>query len=351
MDRSELMSMTVKLLRIEAEKLGIKRISTLKKDDLITAILDASEAAAKEEAKKSAEKKSSKKTTKSDSDAVEKETKPAAKAKSSAKKEVNADESVEEETKPAAKSKAAAPKKTSKKSVALKDDSEQVESEEDAEALEKEKKTEKVEEPVPIEPDSVFIDHGAILPEYIPGTCLFALVRDPGTIFVYWNAEFESENGWLLTAYDHNNNILQQFSTPTKRNGRGYFRVPSSLVARVTLAEIHHDGHSDLKLESKVRIAEQMGLTQPRAYDERWIDIKSREVVFEAPAPGYAPQSPEVAQRMIAPAITGGGYDRFVESLDHPFGCSSSRFGSVGAPGSSDLFYLGSSDLNLKKRK
>ena len=349
MDRTVLMSMTVKALRVEAEKLGVKRISALKKDDLVSAILEASAAAAKEEAKKSVDKKSDKKTAAKAEDKSE---------KSDAKKdEKNAEETVEKEAKTAAKSKSAA-KKTSKKSAASKDDSDkelledadEIEESEDIEKDEK-KKAEKIAEPAPIEPDSVFIDHGAILPEFIPGTCLFALVRDPGTIFVYWNAEFESENGWLLTAYDRNNNILQQFSTPTKRNGRGYFRVPSSLVARVTLAEIHRDGHSDVKLESKVRIAEQMGLVQPRAYDERWIDIKSHEVVFEAPAPGYAPQSPEVAQRMIAPAITGGGYDRSVESLDHPFGCSSSRFGSVGAPGSSDLFYIGSSDLNLKRRK
>jgi hypothetical protein len=340
--------MTVKALRVEAEKLGIKRVSALKKDELVSAILAASASAAKAKAENSVGKKAAVKT--SDKAAGKTADKAADKA---------ADETAGKKDEDKSASKAAADKKSSKKSAALKnasdkksledaeDEDEETEAPEDAEA----KAEEKVEEPAPVEPDSVFIDHGAILPEFIPGTCLFALVRDPGTIFVYWNAEFESENGWLLTAYDRNNNILQQFSTPTKRNGRGYFRVPSSLVARVTLAEIHRDGRSDVKLESKVRIAEQMGLVQPRAYDERWIDIKSHEVVFEAPAPGYAPQASEVAQRMIAPAITGGGYDRSVESLDHPFGCSSSRFGSVGAPGSSDIFYPGSSDLNLKRRK
>jgi len=334
-DRKVLMSMTVKALRVEAEKLDVKRISALKKDELVAAILEASAAKAKAKAEKAVEKKTAENV---------------ADAKAAASKD--SDKEFADKSKAADDKKAASPKRDAKKDAKKPEDAKELDdAETDKELDDAEAEKEKVEEPAPVEPDSVFIDHGAILPEFIPGTCLFALVRDPGTIFVYWNAEFESENGWLLTAYDRNNNILQQFSTPTKRNGRGYFRVPSSLVARVTLAEIHRDGRSDVKLESKVRIAEQMGLVQPRAYDERWVDFQSHEVVYEAPAPGYAPQASEVAQRMIAPAITGGGYDRSVESLDHPFGCSSSRFGSVGAPGSSDLFYIGSSDLNLKRRK
>ena len=208
----------------------------------------------------------------------------------------------------------------------------------------------KVEEPVPVEPDSIFIDHGAILPEYVPGTCLYALVRDPGTLFVYWNAKFESANGWLLTAYDHSGNILQSFTTPARRNGRGYFRIPTARVARVTLSLITSSGTSEVKLESKIRIAEQLGIAQPRpAFDERWIDVQNHKVIFEAPAPGRAPQFAEAYQAMDAPALTGGGFDRAVEG-QRIWDPTSSRFGLLnpgapGAPGSSDkLVRPGSSD-------
>ncbi len=331
MERSELTQKTVKELRVDAEKVGVKHISSLKKEELIDAII-----AADAEAKKSAPK-----------PAAEKESKAAADKKSAVKDEKDDKKSAVKDEKKSASLKA---KSDDEKA----DDADAEEAEEldengkvvakaqkDAKDKKDEKDAKKAEEPAPVEPGSVFIDHGAILPEFVPGTCLFALVRDPGTIFVYWNADIESENGWLLTAYDYNNNVLQQFSTPVKRNGRGYFRVPSSSVARVTLAKIQPNGAPEVKLESKIRIAEQLGLTQPRQYDERWINVSNGAVVYEAPAPGYAPQAPDYTQRMIAPAITGGGYDRSVESQDHPFGCSmSSRFGSLGAPGAP-----GSSDL------
>ena len=200
-------------------------------------------------------------------------------------------------------------------------------------------KAKAVAEPAPVEPDSIFIDHGAILPEYVPGTCLYALVRDPWTLFVYWNATFESNNGWLLTAYDADGNVLQSFVTPARRNGRGYFRVPTARVTRVTLALISDGGHSEVKLESKIRIAEQLGIAQPApAFDERWVDFQNHEVVYEAPAPGRAPESKEVYADMKVPGVIDGAIDRAAEN---PGACSlSSRFGKVGvpgAPGSSDI--------------
>ena len=326
MKRSELTQKTVKELRVDAEKLGVKRISALKKEELIEAII-AAQADVEDAADKAA--------------AASKSV--AADDKKSADK---SDKSAKDDKASADKTDAKSVAKKAKSDAADKDDAEDDAEDADddkadadgkkaaAKAKKDDKDLKKAEEPAPVEPGSVFIDHGAILPQYVPGTCLFALVRDPGTIFVYWNADIESDNGWLLTAYDYNDNILQQFSTPVKRNGRGYFRVPSSSVARVTLAKIQSNGAPEVKLESRVRIAEQLGLTQPRQYDERWINVSNGAVVYEAPAPGYAPQAPDYAQRMIAPAITGGGYDRSVESQDHPFGCSmSSRFGVLGAPG------------------
>lgn len=222
---------------------------------------------------------------------------------------------------------------------------------EEAAAVKKAAAAKEAVEPVPVEPDSIFIDHGAILPEYVPGTCLYALVRDPGTLFVYWNATFESDNGWLLTAYDHAGNELQSFTTPARRNGRGYFRVPTARVARVTLSIVNAQGGSEVKLESRIRIAQQLGIAQPRpAYDERWVDFQKHEVIYEAPAPGRAPAFAEVYQSVTAPAMTGGGYDRSIETqngaVSVPAGSLSSRFGSL--PGSSDTL-IGSSDRLIRK--
>ena len=366
MDRSKLREMTVKALRTQAESLGVKRVNALKKDELVEAILKA------EAEKKSAEKSAS---------APKADTKASAgsKAADAAKGEVAADAVKSDKASDASKAELKKDEKASgkdakkasvkgvKASKAAGKDAEAIEDLEDAEAEEidedaeeaedseaeaaEEKAAEKVEEPAPVEPDSIFIDRGAILPEYVPGTCLYALVRDPGTLFVYWNATFESDNGWLLTAYDYSGNVLQSFTTPARRNGRGYFRVPTARVARVTLSIVKADGASELKLESRIRIAQQLGIAQPRpAYDERWVDFQKHKVVYEAPAPGRAPAFAEIYQSVTAPAMTGGGYDRSVEMQNGACGVSggslSSRFGSL--PGSSDTL-IGSSDRLIRK--
>lgn len=219
-----------------------------------------------------------------------------------------------------------------------------------------------VEEPAPVEPDSIFIDHGAILPEFVPGTCLYALVRDPGTLFVYWNATIESPEGWILTAFDGSGNVLQSFRTPARRNGRGYFRIPTARVARVTLAPASPvENHVSFKLESRIRIAQQLGIAQPKpAFDERWVDVANHEVIYEAPAQGRAPVFHEVYQSMTGAAMTGGGYDRSIETVNGTQGTEvsvyyseSSRFGTIrtpgsAAPGSSDIF-AASSDRLIRK--
>ena len=337
MDKTKLTAMTVKELRAEAENLGVKRTSTLKKDQLIDAILEAAKSApkdkpaAKTETKKTAEKPSADKADDS-AKSADKADKAVAKKAAVAKTEKTGDEA-DDDTLKAKKADKADEKDADK-----------------ADEKDADKAEIKVEEPLPVEPDSIFIDHGAILPEFVPGTCLYALVRDPGTLFVYWNATFESANGWLLTAYDHSGNILQSFTTPARRNGRGYFRIPTARVARVTLSLITSSGNSEVKLESKIRIAEQLGIAQPRpAFDERWVDVQNHEVIYEAPAPGRAPQFAEAYQAMDAPALTGGGFDRAVES-QRIWDPTSSRFGLLnpgapGAPGSSDkLVRPGSSD-------
>lgn len=386
MDKSDLMSKTVKELRTEAERLGVKRLSALKKNELVDAILAASaEQAAPKAADKGDKKVSSKAVKAADApktkkcavkaeadakaedsdkkaDKVEDKTEDKAKAKSAAAKADDADKKAAAKKKPAKKAvKSVKSGKSADKADEAAELEEELEeeaadeAEEEAEEAEEEaEEAEELEavEPPPVEPDSVYIDRGAILPEYVPGTCLYALVRDPGTLFVYWNATFESDHGWLLTAYDAAGNELQSFRTPARRNGRGYFRIPTARVARVTLSIVNAGGSSDVKLESRIRIAEQLGIAQPRpAYDERWVDFGSREVVYEAPAPGRAPAFGEVYQSMTGDGMTGGGFDRSVEVQANQGALipGTSRFGVLGAPGSSDTL-VGSSDSIVRRR-
>lgn len=382
MDKSDLMSKTVKELRTEAERLGVKRLSALKKNELVDAILAAlAEQAAPKAADKGDKKvsgravkaaeapKAKKSAAKAEADAkaedsdkkaakVEDKIEDKAEGKSAADKAGDADKKAAAKKKPAKKAvKSVKSGKSADKADEAAELEEELEEEAADEAEEEAEETEEAEEleavePPPVEPDSVYIDRGAILPEYVPGTCLYALVRDPGTLFVYWNATFESDHGWLLTAYDAAGNELQSFRTPARRNGRGYFRIPTARVARVTLSIVNAGGSSDVKLESRIRIAEQLGIAQPRpAYDERWVDFGSREVVYEAPAPGRAPAFGEVYQSMTGDGMTGGGFDRSVEVQANQGALipGTSRFGVLGAPGSSDTL-VGSSDSIVRRR-
>ena len=217
----------------------------------------------------------------------------------------------------------------------------------------------KVVEEDPKEPDSIFIDHGAILPEFLPGTHLFALIRDPGTLYVYWNSEIESQNGWRLTAYDANGNVLQSFTTSHRRSGRGYFHVTSVLVSRVTLEKVELNGQTGMVLESTIKILEQ----SHNRFDEKWIDVQDRHVVYEAPAKGEAPNYDAARQRYAMQqnamgnagfdsGIAGGGIEAMVANAPEglvPGMAPSSWFGPLRAPGSSDIL-IGSSDNNLRRK-
>ena len=355
MDRSELISMTVKALRERADALGIKRLSSLKKAELVDAIIEAEKKVASSASKSKGSQASG---VRGKDKAAQVEAVVEVVEENDVKNGKSPDPKSDKTTKAKQASKSAA-KNIKKVSVdgKVKDDVDERESVDEADeadekvaadALEAEKKAAEedeadkdkdVEAIVEKEPDSVFIDRGAVLPEYVPGTCLYALVRDPGTVFVYWNAEFESVHGWLLTAYDTEGNVLQSFSSPARRNGRGYFRVPSIRVARVTLAKVEDGGASRVCLESRIRLAQQSGFApELPGPGERWVDVQNHEVVYEAPAPGRAPEQPEVVQTMQAPFV-GGGYDRSMDYAvvdEHGTVSTSSRFGSLSSSPSSD---------------
>lgn len=344
MDKSQLMALTIKELRECAEILGVKGGAALKQNQLVDAIV---QTAADADIAAAVKRVQTAKITSDNQKTVEKSAKNIDTAAATAKKiqsaQADVDVLTDDDDKLTASDKTVA-KKTTKKSVndETSDDEtadDETETKEKAEA----KDDEKSAKDVPVEPDSIFIDRGAVLPEYVPGTCLYVLVRDPGTLFVYWNAAFESQNGWLLSAYDANGNLMQSFTTPAPRNGRGYFRLPTARVARVTLSVIHQSGENEVKLESHIRIAEQLHIAQPHP-DERWVDVQKREVIYEAPSKGSAPHYDEAlaSHRMN---VAGGGFDRSMEKNvcdgQTPSQASSlpssSRFGSLSAP-SSDVF-------------
>ena len=368
MDNTQLTAMTVKDLRECAKRLGIKRISTLKQKDLIEAIEATGKAANAVIADVLAEKESAKagdKATKTDkaakagdksaktdnstkTDKAAKASDKSAKTDNSTKtdKAAKSDDSAEDDDKSAkksAKSSTAKPKAKRAGSKAGKgsniDDKSAKDLEDDAEIDEVD--DEKAVKEELREPDSIFIDRGAILPEYIPGTCLYALIRDPGTLFVYWNTTFESPNGWILTAYDASGNVLQSFTSPMRRSGRGYFRVPTARVSRVTLSLIDESGHSEVRLESRIRIAQQLGIAQLAIdHGERWVDFNHHQVVYEAPAQGRAPGYDAVVAQAQAQALgvvwTGGGYNRALDEQNMPKDATSSRFGRLSDTPSSD---------------
>ena len=353
MDSTQLSAMTVKDLRECAKRLGIKRISTLKQKELIAAIEAAGKSAHAVIATVAAERESQKDASKTAkrTDKTTKDNGRRAKAPTQTD-EIRGD--ADKTTKKAGTDndgkKAFSPSKKAKRAVSsnektpaldavdadIEDEDVIAKNVEDADEDEAQVKDVKEE---PREPDSIFIDHGAILPEFIPGTCLYALIRDPGTLFVYWNTTFESPNGWVLTAYDASGNVLQSFTSPMRRSGRGYFRVPTARVSRVTLSNITEAGHSEVRLESRIRIAQQLGIAQSSpAYGERWVDFKRHQVVSEAPTQGRAPSYDAYVSKANESNVdwTGGGYNRSLDEQNVPFDATSSRFGRLSQTPSSD---------------
>lgn len=357
MDNTQLTAMTVKDLRECAKRLGIKRISTLKQKDLIEAVAALGDAASAVAADVLAEKENAKsgnkiaKSSETDSQTDIKDGEETKKTKKSGSKKSDA-----AETKPA---KQTAKKKSAKagEKIAESDETDAGETDDDGvaetEGAETESETSAAAAAeVPKEPDSIFIDRGAILPEYIPGTCLYALVRDPGTLFVYWNTTFESPDGWIVTAYDVSGNVLQSFSSPMRRSGRGYFRVPTARVARVTLACVDSAGQTETRLQSRIRLAQQLGIAaSDGAPGERWVDVLRHQVVREAPASGRAPGYDFAAVEHIRSkdaAWTAGGYDRSQDMQNMPKDATSSRFGRLSDTPSSDSL-IGSSDKLVRR--
>jgi len=136
------------------------------------------------------------------------------------------------------------------------------------------------------EPTEVYIDRGLPLPESYPGTRLRVLVRDPGTIFVYWEAEEITGEGWELAAWSTEGELLASFRSLVGRSGSGYLLCESSRVVRVTLSPVAGGEVREVRLGAAVALG---AAQEPAVLEERWVDFRDMSSVAEAPAPGRAP--------------------------------------------------------------
>ena len=86
--------------------------------------------------------------------------------------------------------------------------------------------------------DDVYIDRGAIIPDTYPGSRVRVMVRDPSTLFVYWEIPgAQGAEGWEVGAVDAMGGTREAFRVD-RTGGHGYLHVPTAEVARVTLRPV-----------------------------------------------------------------------------------------------------------------
>jgi hypothetical protein len=86
---------------------------------------------------------------------------------------------------------------------------------------------------------AVVFDHGAILPDRYPGTRVRVMVRDPQSLFVYWEVPADAGGeAWEIASLDADDRTLQAFRVGHEGTS-GYLNVASASVERVTLRPVH----------------------------------------------------------------------------------------------------------------
>ena len=138
----------------------------------------------------------------------------------------------------------------------------------------------------PEEPAEVFIDRGAVLPESYPGTRLRAMVRDPGTLYVYWEVDDAGQiDGWEVRALDPLGRTLAEFSTgPLGRDG--YLQPAAASIGRIEVRPCR-GGRPGEPLASVEFGMPTAGASSDTT--ERWVDARLQPA--PAPAPGPAGRS------------------------------------------------------------
>lgn len=109
------------------------------------------------------------------------------------------------------------------------------------------------------------------LPEAYPGNRLRAMVRDPGTVYVYWEQPTSGSEGWEVAALDPNGQVLDAFRTE-EGGTSGYLRVPHGALGQIQLRRVDGEG-------APAHVASTW-LASPRSTrsadrTQRWVEVPS----------------------------------------------------------------------------
>ncbi len=162
---------------------------------------------------------------------------------------------------------------------------------EDAPASAEPVAAEPVEEPAEEEPGEVFIDRGHVLAERYPGRRIRVMVRDPQTLYVYWETE-EGAEGFEVVALDAAGGRLDRFAVGATGSG-GYLRVPEGCRGRVEVRPVC--GGEAGELLGSVEFGLPPAGVPPELSEERWVDTavappRAVAAPVAGPRPGPLPQ-------------------------------------------------------------
>ncbi|MBN1337446.1 MAG: hypothetical protein JXB39_15940, partial [Deltaproteobacteria bacterium] len=155
----------------------------------------------------------------------------------------------------------------------------------------------------------VFIDRGAVLPDRYPGTRVRVMVRDPGTLFVYWEIPPEAGGeAWEIASLDADDQTLQAFRVGHE-GASGYLNVASASVERVTLRPVQQG----LATEPWATVDLGSSLPEPPLADgpAPWVEVPVAFPDRDPPAwkarsvPSDVPAAPKASQRRVAEPQSG----------------------------------------------
>lgn len=137
------------------------------------------------------------------------------------------------------------------------------------------------------------------------------MVRDPGTVYVYWEQEERGEEGWEVAALDADGGALDSFRTD-RAGTSGYLKVPHGAIGQIQLRRVLPDGVT--------APAASTWLAAPRSTvsadtTHRWVEVvpgepavraAGPERLIERPAP-EAPPAPVVATPLVVEDLPWSG--------------------------------------------
>jgi hypothetical protein len=184
----------------------------------------------------------------------------------------------------------------------------------------------------------IYIDRGQPLPDRYPGVRLQALIRDPGTIFVYWEPpEALACDGWVLVAKDANDEVMQVLRLPFEAR-QGYLYVAALEVATVSLYPAEGiEAHPMEVMKTRLVAADLplMVIEAPAAswspvWTGAWAAHVERWAVLRPPLPeGEEAQEEPVAVSMPSPLAQGAAWQDTEEPMAGSGGGSGAWSGTL----------------------